>query len=426
VPTLFALVYFTAFEFQDSAQSESFGAAFIGAYIWLLLKGRKSRKSSWLFVAGIAVGCAVLLKTTFVLFALLLPLAGPSTGIREQVKRSAILLAGILIPLAVTGGYFTAFGALGYLGELLEAQRAYGSLPDSAGLERAYRSTARFFRERPAMVMLCVLAAGSLYGSVRARNPRTFVWWAWAVVGALMIAVQWRCHSYHFLVLLPPLSLLAGEAIEKLSPSSFSSSTVRKPIPQSVMAAIVALVLLVPVAMGMGRFGLAVQRVTGRISEKQHWACFAAPGWYPFANSAVVADYVGINSLESDRVLVFAYDPAIYFLAGRAAPTRHLSNEPIVGSIFFPGWLRNRWKNELIDDVNARPPKLLVVGNCPHCYGLSDEHVFAPEKVRMGKTRYRLLTSITKDRIYEREVEDQSVSTGALIRSRIRTTASGE
>jgi hypothetical protein len=108
------------------------------------------------------------------------------------------------------------------------------------------------------------------------------------------------------------------------------------------------------------------------------------------------------------------------------APTRHLSSEPIIGAVFFPQSLRNRWRDEQIRDVNATPPKLLVVGACPHCSGLSDEHVFAPASVNLGKNRYTLLKTISKDRIYLLADSESDGTATAEIRSRIRTTARGE
>ena len=436
-PLLFALVYFTAFDFQDSAQSESFGAAFIAAYAWLLMKAADTRGAKWLVAAGILLGCATLLKTTFILFLLMaapslravLESDSPDTRLPKRrfisegpTLRVAIVLVGALIPIALTVGYFAAYGAAGYLGELLAAQKAYGTLPDSAGIAKAFRSTARFFRQRPEMVLLCILAAFQIIRSARARHPESRLLICWLGIGAGMIAIQWRCHSYHFLVLLPPLSLMAANTLAQAW--DLSEDAESKPRPFALAATLAA--LLIPVALGMGRIGMAVQRSTGGLTEKQYWACFAAPGWYPFGGSALTAEFVRARTLETDKILVFDYDPAIYYLSGRIAPTRHLSSEPIIGAVFFPKSLRNRWRDEQITDVNATPPKLLVVGTCPHCCGLSNEHVFSPESVNLGENRYTLLKSISKDRIYLLADSESDGTATAEIRSRIRTTARGE
>ena len=440
-PVLFALVYFTAFEFQDSAQSESFGAAFIAAYVWMLFRAADSGRRRWLIGAGILLGFAALLKTTFVLFAFLLPAVVGGGGFRSLARRSLLLAAGIALPLAATAAYFAAHGALGYLGELLVSQKAYGSLPDSAGLAKALRSTARFFRERPAMLMLCVIAGIGAWRSFKNRGPESNLYLAWTGIAAAMIAIQWRCHSYHFLPLLPPLSLLAAQFVtpttddRRPTTDGNPKSKIQNPKsefvgrPSFLVPLALLLILLTPLAMGMRRYGLAIQRLTGGIDEKQYWACFAAPGWYPFGTSAETAEYVRKHTSTTDNVLVFDYDPAVYFLSERIAPTRHLSNEPIVGAIFFPAKLRDRWRRELIRDVNANPPALLVVGTCPHCHGLSEEHTFAPKTVQMGNQSYKLESCITKDRIYRLAAnnEIQSVSSAtAAMRSRTRTTASGE
>ena len=425
-PILFALVYFTAFEFQDSAQSESFGAAFITAYVWMLLKAAETSRKGWLIAAGILLGGAALLKTTFVLFAVLVPLARRSDGLRANLQKCGLVAAGLLLPLILTVGYFAAHGAAGFLGELLAAQRTYGTLPGAEGIAKAVRSTTRFFRERPVMVMLCVLAGAQLVRNLRLRDPRFALWLSWTAVAAAMVAIQWRCHTYHFLALLPPLSLFASFTIGAMWEFGGRDNARAR----TAALALTTLVLLVPMVFGMRRVGFAVQRATGGMTQKQYWSCFAAPGWYPFDNSAETAAFVRRNTRIGEEVLVFDYDPAIYFLSERTCPTRHLSNEPIIGAVFFPESLRNRWKSEMTREVDANPPRLLVLGTCPHCHGLSDEHTFAPKTVRFGRHRFSLLASITKDRIYRLmdsgPARFSSEIGGAEIRSRMRTTARGE
>jgi hypothetical protein len=345
-----------------------------------------------------------LLKTTYLLYTLLLPAALcrtiPSNGARRP--RSPILIGfciGCLLPVGLTLLYFWHHGALGDLRELLVAQKAYGAQADAGALARGLRSAVRFFRERPVVDLLCLLALASLLPACRGKDGERAAVRGWLGVAASMVALQWRCHSYHFLVLLPPLALLGGASLSAISWRAAASPRL---IVRSAALAFLVLTLCFPLIVGMRRLGLAARVWTGALPWRDYWACFAAPGWYPFANSLAVAEYVRQHTAPEDPVLVYDYDPAIYYLAERACPTRHLSSEPLIGRDHFPAALRQRWREQQVREVAARPPRLLVIGGCPHCMGLTAEHTFAPARLRFADDTYEYVTHITRDRIYRR------------------------
>ncbi len=411
-PLIFGLIYFNCFEYQDSAQSESFAAPFTVLYFLCLIRSRDRRGWGWPVLAGLTLGSMVLLKTAFVMFIVLAPIAywprelADDTGKARLLKMFA-LLCGLSAPLAATAVYFWSRGALGELSNLLAAQKAYSTVPSAEALARSGRSIVRFFHERPALLVLCLAVTVSFFSPYRKRVPGLY--WAWLGVAAGIVTLQWRCHSYHFLVLLPPLALIGGSLCARLR--LFAESSPRREVGPSACLFLL-LLFLIPVALGMRRFGLAASVLTGTISRDSYWACFNAPGWYPFENSVNVANFVREHTVPSDHILVYDYDPAIYYLSERACPTRHLSNEPIIGAQFYPAALREAWRKQQIYEITNHPPRLLVVAVCPHCHGMASEHEFAPKRIHFAADDYELLTSITKDRIYRRLPRRVTVQVG--------------
>ena len=101
---------------------------------------------------------------------------------------------------------------------------------------------------------------------------------------------------------------------------------------------------------------------------------------YSYGECVLVADYVRARTEPDEPILVYAFEPAIYFVAQRQSPTRHLSTAPIFGETQIPAELRARWLSEQRQDVAVRPPRYLITVGCLHCVRLTAEHGLPPEE----------------------------------------------
>ena len=73
-----------------------------------------------------------------------------------------------------------------------------------------------------------------------------------------------------------------------------------------------------------------------------------------------VSQYINKNSAPTDSILVWSFEPLIYFLAKRNAPTRFLFNSPLIAEFNAK---KNQWRRELINDLTATPPQYIIVSN---------------------------------------------------------------
>ncbi len=175
------------------------------------------------FTAGLAAGCAVLLKPTGggVLAAmgigLLVRQTGPLAASRTQVLRAvASVLAGLALPLSAAAIYLTAGGLWGELPVTAQRLSAYahGSVFDAAtwiklatvaaliGFPFAVRRmsrTAGFSGQEPLPA-----EAGRPGHAVHAFAI------SWLLIEFLAVVAQRRMYAYHFLPIVPPAALLFG------------------------------------------------------------------------------------------------------------------------------------------------------------------------------------------------------------------------
>ncbi|HLV79599.1 MAG TPA: hypothetical protein VKT32_04930, partial [Chthonomonadaceae bacterium] len=298
---------------------------------------------------------------------------------------------------------FATNGALGDLVAVVGAQRAYGAAAHdsfSGGLFSVPGRTAAFLWGHPFLILLCALAAvpNRLLERLKVSYwpDQSLVRW-WLGLCALAVLLQWQFYSAHFVLLLPPLALLSARTL-----GGVWEAIQRMPQQQARLPALVtlALVFLVPVTQDIARFRLAWLAQTGQMSQQAFWSLFAFPGYYPFSNTAQVADYARAHTSPDDTILVYDFDPAIYYLADRVAPTRHVSPAPLFAKTLFPEPLRQRWLNEQLAEVHRKPPRLLIVVGWPRAFGMSASSSFQPARLHFGGNDFEFVTRITHDRIY--------------------------
>jgi len=356
---LFGGAYFLGFDFYHSAQAESFAAPATLLFVYGALRGREPGAGRWWAVSGPCLGVLILFKTTYVGYGLLaLVAAGPllRRGERFPLREALLFLGAMLLPLAGMLLYFGAHNALGELRELYEAQAGYASGLGGNFWARAGTETLKFVTH-PALVISWLAAGLALALPEVRRRPDFAVLATWLVLAVAMTAAQRRFYWYQWLPVLPPLALLAGAA---LGAAASAAAAQRSRTPRRVLAALLAAAVLVPVQSQAGRFTRAWRQATGAIDPEQYWRSFDYENGYSYWECMQVAEHIRARSGPEEPLLVYAYDPAIYFLADRRCPTRHISNAPIVTTVTIPEKLRRQWTQEMDQAIAADPPRYLV------------------------------------------------------------------
>jgi hypothetical protein len=286
---------------------------------WAALAAEESprRRSLAAFCSGVAAGCVTLLKLLYlpVAVAIFVAATGRLVGRRAGARLPGIgrwWALGTALPLLLFGLYITKFGLGKVVFETFFVLPSHIVATGHAPLSRLALSAAWFLRRFAPLVLL------ALAGAVLERTPRSRGWrrvcYTWLAVAMLAIALQAQSWwEYQFIILLPPLGILATLGLDALIQEARSSAVGRKG--GAAVALAVAALLAFPLAH-------AAEATVRRVARDRPFASAAALSRYRIAESGEYADAARDAAFLAPgpgRPPVFVCgDPLIYVLARRA------------------------------------------------------------------------------------------------------------
>ncbi|MGO8671247.1 MAG: ArnT family glycosyltransferase [Capsulimonadaceae bacterium] len=196
--------------------------------------------STHVFLAGLLLGVAVLMKqpgTLFVPLALLCVYA--REGTKSRLRQCAILLAGVLIPLLITGGIFAAQGLLSkaYFWTVRYAAEYGNEMSLPSGLQSIQQQFPRI--PGPCAPLWVVGAVGVFLALVSKRIPSRRFLLAYPIFGLLAIMPGFYFRPHYFVLILPALALLIAVPFHVVIAAASARFT--RPVVFGVMAAVAAL-----------------------------------------------------------------------------------------------------------------------------------------------------------------------------------------
>lgn len=315
------------------------------------------RHVSWLVVAGLLTGCAVMIKQSAFDAGLAAVLFLLVTERRHALGRSALIVLTALVPVAI------AAASAPQLHEWWDAVVAYRAEGDSLLTGSPLHRLDLFVASAPAVAKgLGVLA---LLASIGWRSSPLLVrlWLGAALVGVLGGG---NFHSHYYVQLAAPLSILAGVGVRQLLVE-------RRRVAAAVCgaAALVTLALTAPLWFASGQAqARAIWPKDGRL-----------------VHSEAVAAYARAHTTPHQEIFVLWAGADIYYLADRRPALPYM-------------WYRNV---ESIDGalasarrmLRARLPALVVLSQSPNTIDTSGA------TARILERNYRLATIVEGVRILE-------------------------
>ncbi|MGH0028586.1 MAG: ArnT family glycosyltransferase [Myxococcota bacterium] len=313
---------------------------------------REGRRWPWL-CAGVFGAFAVLVKPLYVLLLGVFALegwrgrlAGDRAGF---VTAMALLAAAFAAGLGLAWAWFASQGALD---AAVEAAWRYPSqvYAGSLGLDPLGRvqGVAEFLRNGTVaapLVAAALVGAGWLW---RERPGDAVRMGSWALVTLGIVAVQNRFFTYHWLPVQGPLVLLGFAGLHALSADGGA-------LARRFAVATAAVVVLGAALHPLREAAEWARHATGAIDRYAYLDHFGdAPG-----NEARVADWLRAETAADDGVVIYAWNAAIPFLAGRSGPTRFGYAMPLL--MAGGGDLRERYRREFLGALSADPPEVIVV-----------------------------------------------------------------
>jgi 4-amino-4-deoxy-L-arabinose transferase-like glycosyltransferase len=380
---LFAFAYLAWTAPSDLAESESFMAApLVFAFALYLPDDSRRDASLRAILAGLLLGVVAAFKAPAFLFLLCLPAteillrrndAWSRTG---AARRLALAAAGFaVVPLALVA-YMAASGVLH---DFIDIQRNYTAHYNAYRYAPAGISHLRFLLDSTSSFIsgasfLVVPAIGAvIFAFFRPRGARAVTLLAiLTLVGVAIVWWQGKMFSYHWLVLLPLLALLAGYALDQFS-LLFAQLSQRKMLSVWALLGLGLVVLAYPTLRDTyDDYVVLVHRVSGSMSAREVEAYYSP--LYP--QNREIVDYVRANGGPDDRIFVWGLWPQVYFWLDRPPVDRFIVNSGLRAT-----WAPVSWRREVMDDLTSEPPRYFAVACCdvqPWLVGTSqtsDEHL---------------------------------------------------
>jgi hypothetical protein len=339
---------------------------------WLSSSAVKSpeRRTFYFFSSGVAGGCVLLFKLILLPVVIAIWLTAlVFSFIREPTRRTRVIslctgaiILGVLAPLLLTAGYFYRHGTLALLLYTsfivpVMAARAVEIGPRIGQLLMGFQW---FLSWSAPLLALAFLGASR---NLRPRNPVTISLVAWIFAGLFTIWIQvlsWW--SYHYLLLMLPLGILAAKGIEFLWCAWPSPTRWKTPF---VFASALAL-LCSPVSStwAMDTLFLARHHFALTVEDRLNYQGRIDPRYDELRrDSAFLSDP---RTLPGD---IFVLGPYVYYLvAGRNQAIARNGESP--DELDIEGW--REIDSEL---TQALPPYIFIADDVAAMPGLGDSGI---------------------------------------------------
>jgi len=303
-----------------AANTEIFVSLLLSLSILAFLKGEKGAPWSWMFASGILVGAATLIRqpsavnvgvmVACLVYAWLIP---RTQTLRDIVRAGIAIGTGFVTPIAGLALYYESQGNLhdAYLWAWVFALRYVES-----------ETTLAYVLKHLVTIHFTVLLSWGLlwyFGICQVianlktlRHPTpgsttTVLLVLWLTATYLTIFIGWRFPGHYHLTVLPPLSILAGQAFARFLAQQRSSPRAHWRLVRIGILGAAAIPVLVFFSMA---FGLRK----------------------PTLDSRPLVQAIIERTDPTDRIFVWGSRPRLYSFSGRRLATRFVSCTHLVGA----------------------------------------------------------------------------------------------
>ncbi|MFO0839283.1 MAG: glycosyltransferase family 39 protein [Phycisphaerae bacterium] len=355
---LYEFMYFGE-DFWTAAQTDGFlalpSALAVLAFVHAADTGgasarRPARTIATSAFGGAAIGVATLFKYPI---GLLLPMLCPILIWRQRGRGTASAAAMIVGFGAVIGAQAAWLVRQGALTPMLWIARKFVPAYNAAGADVSWSSDL-FITLLTWSVASLLLAIGVL--AVAAREKRAglqapiIAWW---LTGLIHLWIQNKFYPYHALPLLAPTYVLVAVL------AAFLQTALRRAGAGAASLGVIWAGVITAAFWQSGHYPVRWyafwKTLRGEISLNLAYGYFDR-GDYSVAAGMQTAGWVRHNTKPDERVFVWGFEPAVYFLSQRQCATRFIYAFPLFGRYDWPAL-----RSEFLAALRADPPALFIV-----------------------------------------------------------------
>jgi len=276
----------------------------------LLLFIRANKRTLYLAASGVAMGISILFKQTAILLLIamivfyLCKIWIPANRNKKYFGASArnvlLLLCGFVVPLIPVASYFWSIGALGQMVYYTTMSlKGFGSTINYSSLVSDFESFSIVWL----LSFASLLAIG--YKFIQKNIDREIFVGIWLLLSLFPLVL--RQYGHYYIQVLPPVCLLASLFITNLIPFLIPFKEIFRQHDYVRLFTLVTIIVFVC-------FSIVLS-----VSEGYQMLTSDQPSYTinSFQNEMQTAFFIQSHTNTDDKILVYPYQPAIYFLSDR-------------------------------------------------------------------------------------------------------------
>lgn len=384
------------------SQRETFMLPLITASLFFIIVSERHKDISWqLILSGFLAGLSFVYKfPSLIFFACVLAylnLNHFSTKDHKEIKKiiikNIVLTFGFILALIPFVLFFSIKGAMQEMNDIIfkYVYSVYGQLDHNAlsTIKVGLRHT--LFVAKENFILWGFFFASSIYIVFTDRTKENLLVVLWGIASSLYVISHREFFGYHYLMILPPFSILAGYGLVKTLGTNFNfhqlfTIEIRKTV---IIFAALANIFIFTTLNHM-HYTKFIFYITGKITKESYYNFFTA---YPTHDYSFPADYKVsqyiIDNTDSDD-LIFSLggiESVIYFLTKRKSPSRFIFS----WIIFYYAHGKTKeaeiYRKELLDDLKTKIPKYIITVRSLETFKqFTDIYKFINSNYRLEKT----------------------------------------
>jgi hypothetical protein len=364
------------------SQREVFMAPLMMGAVFLALLGEKKNRNLLYLVSGILLGLAAFYKITAVLMLfLVIGFVASDAAIRKREKGSIKVIGRII---SVVSGFIIIqlpFIYYFWIHDALKAvyQALFVHLPVYAKLSRGLRVEAFFsghysvLSENLVLWLFAALSCLYIFSKARTRNNVLIAFWA--IMSLIMVWVQGKFFGYHFILLVPPFSMLAGYGLFRfLKEGDGIKGFIHNNIKDMSRAFMLTAILLSIIGFGVANYDYYkwhMQYALKKISKSEYYSVFSEFPTHPYSfhSDHQIVQYLNNKREPGDKlgVIFSAGDTVIHFLTGLEPATRFIQSWYLFSSadLLAKNDITLNLRREFIDQLIHVEPRYILCVHIP-------------------------------------------------------------
>lgn len=371
---LYGAAYTTLYGYWHTAQPDGYVGLPLALALWLYYR-YLARPRVWPYLlAGALTGFAFQLRffSALIGIGLLLVEWNAAGGSIQRAWRGAAtrigwFSAGFLVMQAAFAGYLLAGHALdAFLFTEFRFATGYAHLGGAYSpngfrwdlyLDAARGNTLLFLETHLFITIPAVVAL--ILGFRRCGDAHIREMGLFALLSYFGVLIQAKFFWYHWLAVLPFLSLLGGVGLAGIA-TRLAAGRQKFRASLAVSGVLLLLVLVTPALTdnAFAQWQGFTRYFADPASRHAYNNQFGPYGGGPYSYLAddEVGRYLSQHTERGDTIYIFGYESLVYLLSGRESASRFFYTFPVIST-----WSPHAWQTEFMNDLYTRRPRYIVI-----------------------------------------------------------------